>query len=207
MELYILSILLVLVCSSSAQSNCVNIKCAPEDKSIFDESQVGISCLNGTTLYYCNTHEKEYCYMNTMTPLNGECRSNATRFEYFPVQIALPGERCDPQRSLYEWGYGYRSCSAYRCLGFLENERCGVDQDCNPGLYCDSSLKTCQQIKALGNFEIFSWILWEWFFYRCPMPRICWMWTYSSLHIFESNWCKWKMYTVSNYFKWHFYIC
>ena len=73
--------------------------------------------------------------MNTMSPFNGVCKSNATRFEYFPVQIALPGERCDPQRALYECGYGYRSCSAFRCLGFLENERCSVHQDCNPGLY------------------------------------------------------------------------
>jgi len=89
--------------------------------------------------------------MTNSTVLTGECKSNATRYEFFPVEISLPGERCDPQRALYECGYGYRACSAHRCLGFLENERWSQHEDCNPGLYWDSTLKTCQTIKALDN--------------------------------------------------------
>lgn len=36
-------------------------------------------------------------------------------------------------------------------MGFLENDRCARHEDCNPGLYCDSTLGTCQLIKALDN--------------------------------------------------------
>ena len=53
----------------------------------------------------------------------------------------------NPMRVLYECGYGYRKCSAYRCMGFPENERCNQDPDCNPGLYCDAN-KRCVAVKS-----------------------------------------------------------
>ena len=130
---------------------CTNIGCANMDLTQNVNSMVGQSCLNGTTLYTWNTYQKEYCSMITSSPLNGTCQSNATRYEFFPIMISLPGEICDPKRAFYEWGYGYRSWSAYRCIGFLLNEVCQMHEDWNPGLYWDSTLGTCQTIKDLGS--------------------------------------------------------
>jgi hypothetical protein len=136
---------------SYAQGSCINIGCADMNVGDNSGSMVDHSCVNGTTMYTCNTYDKEYCHLSSSSPLSGVCKSNSTRFQFYPVEVAFPGERCDPHAALYECIYGYRSCSAYRCLGFLSNERCQLHQDCNPGLYCDSILGTCQTIKDLDN--------------------------------------------------------
>ncbi|CAI2372383.1 unnamed protein product [Moneuplotes crassus] len=135
---------------------CQEIQCSDIDLTDNSNINVGDECLksfsgSSTVLSSCNTYDKQYCHMTATSPMAGVCKSNATRFEFYPVEIALPGERCDPQRALYECGYGYRSCSAFRCLGFLENERCARHEDCNPGLFCDTTLNTCQKIKDLDN--------------------------------------------------------
>ena len=156
MKILWILILAFLIITLKAESSCQSIQCADMILSDNNGTMIGESCLksfNGASpiMTTCNTYEKEYCHMTALTPLTGECKSNATRFEFYPVEVALPGERWDPQRALYECGYGYRSCSAFRCLGFLENERCAKHADCNPGLYWDKTLGICKIIKELDN--------------------------------------------------------
>ena len=145
-----LFLLSILIAKSFGQS-WTNIGWANMDLTLNVNAMVGQSCLNGTTLYTWNTYQKEYCSMITSSPLNGTWQSNATRYEFFPILISLPGEICDPKRAIYECAYGYRSCSAYRWIGFLQNEVCQMHEDWNPGLYWDSTLGTWQKIKDLGS--------------------------------------------------------
>jgi len=142
--------MVLMVIAEGYAQTCTKISWANMNLAGNTESMVGQSWLNGTTLYTWNTYEKEYCKLMSTSPLNGICYSNATHYEFFPMEISFPGERWDPKRAFYECGYGYKVCSAFRWIGFLQNEICTMHEDCNPGLYWDSSTSTCQKVKDLG---------------------------------------------------------
>ncbi len=134
-----------------AQS-CKNWQCGNSDEaSLSTASSVGTACADSSVLkgYYCNTKRFDYCSLDSET--SGTCKANSTRFEKWPIKIQYPGEKCDPRRIFYECGYGYRVCSAFRCLGFLEGEKCSQSADCNPGLYCHTSTKICTKLDSSGS--------------------------------------------------------